>query len=394
MYISFDELQTRCRKIMDALLPLGVESLLIRSIPNHIYLTGSVFSGFTFLHRESLPLFFYDRPTHLFDEYGSERAFPIRKPEDIPPLLAERGMEVGQNTAVELSYLTQTEYARLCALSSSRSLSCVDASVVMRTVRSVKTEKELAEIREIAGTHMQIYRIAPSLWKKGMTDLEWQYEIEHFMRQMGSIGIFRTFGTRMEIFMGNLCVGANADNVSPYDFAMGGGGTPSMPMSANGTLIRKGDPLMLDMAGNFGRYTTDITRVYAYGKLAPHLQRAHDLSVELQQWFASTVREGVSTSEIYQFCMDKVRLEGLADHFMGMSYQAKFVGHGIGIEINELPVLTKRAPVLLQAGMVLAFEPKFVFPDGAVGVENTFEITPERAVNLSPIPMEVIPLED
>ena len=68
-----------------------------------------------------------------------------------------------------------------------------------------------------------------------------------------------------------------------------------------------------------------------------------------------------------------VRRNGLADYFMGTGQQAGFVGHGVGLEINEPPVLAPRSKEILQPGMAIAIEPKFVLPGiGAVGIENTY----------------------
>jgi len=64
---------------------------------------------------------------------------------------------------------------------------------------------------------------------------------------------------------------------------------------------------------------------------------------------------------------------------MGTKQQAKFIGHGVGLEINEPPVLTARSKEVLEAGMAIALEPKFVLPGiGAVGIENTYIVHDER----------------
>ena len=71
---------------------------------------------------------------------------------------------------------------------------------------------------------------------------------------------------------------------------------------------------------------------------------------------------------------------GAADWFMGHRYHAGFVGHGVGIEVNELPVLAPRSRDVLQAGNTIAVEPKFVVPGlGAVGIENTYVVRAEGA---------------
>jgi Xaa-Pro aminopeptidase len=76
---------------------------------------------------------------------------------------------------------------------------------------------------------------------------------------------------------------------------------------------------------------------------------------------------------------------------MGYSQQAQFVGHGIGLEVNELPVLAAKFNTELQAGMVLAIEPKFAFPGlGAVGIENTYVVGNNGLEKITIVPEDII----
>jgi Xaa-Pro aminopeptidase len=78
---------------------------------------------------------------------------------------------------------------------------------------------------------------------------------------------------------------------------------------------------------------------------------------------------------------------------MGKNQQAGFVGHGVGLVINELPVLAPKMKDVLEAGMVLAIEPKFVVEGvGAVGVENTFVVGKEHGEKISLLEEEIIDL--
>ena len=78
---------------------------------------------------------------------------------------------------------------------------------------------------------------------------------------------------------------------------------------------------------------------------------------------------------------------------MGHRQQAGFVGHGIGIEINEMPVLAPRSKEILAEGMVFALEPKFVIPGvGAVGIENSFAVTAGGLEKLTPMDEGIVPL--
>lgn len=370
-----------------------LESLFLRSIPSFLYLTGTVMQGYIFVPLEGEPLFFLERPSSRKPWHNDERIHLVRKPELIPDLLTEYGWSLTEKTALELGVMPVADFRRLRKLAQGGQVSDVDASTLMRNVRSIKTNMELAEIRRNAEVHMELYRLAPSLYEPGMTDREWQHRLEYQMRRRGSIGTFRCYGWRMEIHMGNLVAGDNAQSPAPYDFAMGGAGVMAMPFGADGTLLQRGMSIMVDMAGNYSEYTTDITRTYTIGEVHPLVQKAHNLSVELHTWFEENVKPGVEIQEVYNYCLDRVRSENLAEYFMGTEWQSKFVGHGLGLEINEPPVLTSRWPGCFEPNMVIAFEPKFVIPGaGPAGIENTYIITQDKADNISPLDPSLIPL--
>lgn len=227
-----------------------------------------------------------------------------------------------------------------------------------------------------------------------MTDLELSVEIERESRLKGSRGIFRIFGQSMEIFGGSVLAGDNADTPSPYDFALGGGGLDtSLPVGANGTVLSDGMSVMVDMGGNFTGYMTDMTRVFSVGKLPDLAYRAHETSLEIQRRIAEAARPGTPASELYAIAVHTAAEAGLSEYFMGHRQQAGFVGHGIGIEINEMPVLAPRSKEILAEGMVFALEPKFVIPGvGAVGIENSFAVTAGGLEKLTPMDEEIVPL--
>ena len=195
--------------------------------------------------------------------------------------------------------------------------------------------------------------------------------------------------------MGSLLAGDNAQTPSPFDFALGGGGiNEACPLGANGTLLKEGMAVMIDMAGNYTPYITDMTRVFSVGRLPEEAYRAHQVALEIQAAIKEEIRPGTPCAELYRIAADRVEKAGLTANFMGTRQQAKFVGHGIGLQINELPVLTPRSKDALQAGMVFALEPKFVLPGiGAVGVENSFLVTDTGGEQLTCAPEEIIRLD-
>ena len=150
---------------------------------------------------------------------------------------------------------------------------------------------------------------------------------------------------------------------------------------------------MVDMAGNYTAYMTDMTRVFSVGRLTEEAYRAHQVALTIQQEVENATRPGTACSDLYNIAANIAKKEGLSANFMGTEQQAKFVGHGIGIQINELPVLTPRSKEELLPNMVFALEPKFVIPGvGAVGIENSFLVTETGVEKLTRFNEEIIPL--
>ena len=362
------------------------DALLITDYANLYYLTGRVFAGMLYLPLDGEPICFVRRPVHL---EGPETK-SIRKPEDMAKTLA--GTMPGR-LGLELDLVPYATVKRLSAIFPEASI--VSASAIMRAARAVKTDEEIEMIRRSGVSHCEVYSRIPQLYQDGMTDIELQIEIERVSRLEGCLGEFRISGSSMEIYMGNILVGDNADAASPYDFAMGGAGLdPSLPVGADGTLITPGTTVMADMNGDFTGYMTDMTRVFSLGEISPLARQAHECSREIHRQLRKMAVPGTPASSLNEKAVEIVKQHGLEKYFMGHRQQAGFIGHGVGIEINEAPVIAPRSRDILEANNVIALEPKFVIPGtGAVGIENTYRVTPEGLENLTPAPEEIIPLE-
>lgn len=251
---------------------------------------------------------------------------------------------------------------------------------------------EVIMFRRAAAAHAKAYQQIPSVYREGMTDMELSIEIERLMRLQGCLGIFRVFGQSMEIFMGSVLTGDNAATPSPYDFALGGQGIdPALPGGVNGTLLSKGQSVMVDLGGNFNGYMCDMSRVFSVGKLTDEAYAAHQVCLDIQEEVANMAKPGVVCEDLYNKAIDMVTKAGFADNFMGIEQKAKFIGHGIGLEINEAPVLAPRVKQELEPGMVFALEPKIVLPGvGPVGIENSWAVTAEGVEKLTLCNEEII----
>lgn len=381
------EQSIRMERVLNGMRSTGIDSAIIHSNSNLYYLTGRVFRGYLYLSTAlAAPVYFVRQPSTLRCRPG-ETLHHIRKPEEIADKLAENGIAVGAVTALELCSSNYADTMRL-ARALGMEYPSQDISGVLRVARAVKTAEEIRKL-ELSGVKQTlVYERIPRLFREGMTDIEFQIEIERASRLEGCLGLFRIGGQDMELFMGNILTGDNADTPSPYDFAMGGAGAdPSLPVGADGTIIKPGNIVMVDVNGNYTGYMTDMTRCFYSGNLKAEAAKANQLSSDICDKLASMMVPGTKASDLYKTAVKMAEDAGMADYFMGHRYHAGFVGHGLGIEINEAPVIAPRSKDILEEGNVIALEPKFVIPGiGAVGIENTYivESTGGRCITNAP----------
>ncbi|MDE6301880.1 MAG: Xaa-Pro peptidase family protein [Muribaculaceae bacterium] len=379
-----DEVAVRVAKITAAM-PDGVDMLLVNDNVNLFYLTGRVFLGYVLIERDGAIRYFLRRPSVLTGEEVTE----IRRPADMLGHVSFEGKTVGLME-------DETPYSSLSRLADALGIvNYVNGSGCLRSARAVKTPLEIRLMKECGMRQTEVYRRIPHLYREGMTDIELQVEIERALRLAGCLGQFRCSGSEMEIFMGNVITGENADAPSPYDFAMGGAGLhPSLPVGADGSIICPGKPVMVDMNGNFNGYMTDMTRTFIAGEPSAEIERANSLSRDICAAIADAAVPGAECKALYALADEMVREAGMEPSFMGHTFHAGFVGHGLGITINEPPVLAPRSRDVLQAGNTIALEPKFVIPHvGAVGVENTYVVRPEgSAERITLAPEELVQL--
>lgn len=382
------ELSHRWKAIQKEMTRKGADGCLLADNVNLFYVADRVYSGYFYLPKEGNPLFFVKRPIGL----EGENVFYIRKPEQIAEILLQQDIARPQALMLELDEMPYNDIVRLQSIF--RPTETLNATTAVRSVRAIKSEYEIGQMRHSARLHAACYAQVPKLYKPGMTDIDFSIEIERQFRRQGALGHFRVFGQSMELFMGSVIAGENADNPSPYDFAMGGGGLHnSLPVSTNGSVMMPGTTVMVDMGGTFTAYMSDMTRVFSIGRVSLLAHKAHQVALEIQSSIEAVAKPGVATCDLYNRAIELVKKHELMPYFMGHSQQAGFIGHGIGIQINEQPVLAPRSKDALKEGHIFALEPKFVIPGvGAVGIENSFVVHKTGIEKLTILNEEIVEL--
>ena len=137
-----------------------------------------------------------------------------------------------------------------------------------------------------------------------------------------------------------------------------------------------------------------MTRVFVLGRLATELEEAFSVSLRIQKYLADNLKPGTICEDLFLKAAAMAEEAGIGKNFMGAPGEnARFVGHGVGLELDELPVLAQGFKAQLQSGQTIAIEPKFVFPgQGVIGIENTFAVSGKGGVKLTDFADDIVSL--
>ncbi|MDZ7699880.1 MAG: Xaa-Pro peptidase family protein [Deltaproteobacteria bacterium] len=268
----------------------------------------------------------------------------------------------------------------------------LDIWPLIRQVRMIKSSYEVDCLKR--GAHMadEMYARVPQFLDTAETENDLAAQVEYFYRSHGHPGLVPARGFNQIPLYGHIMAGANAALPSNSSGATGGKGLgPFLSQGAGKGKLRRNDPILIDYVGNVGGYNADQTRIFVMGKLDPELLTAHEVMREIQDTIAHHGRPGTVTGDLYERALSIAQRAGLHQTFMGFPDPVPFVGHGVGLELNEWPVIGRGLKTTLEEGMALAIEPKVVFPGkGVVGIENTFVVTSSGMERLNRFPDDIV----
>ncbi len=268
----------------------------------------------------------------------------------------------------------------------------VDGSIGVKTLRMIKSDHEVEAIRANAELLNAVFLQVIQTVQPGMMDIEILAKLEDGLRSGGHTGLLRVRASNSEIVTGTVGSGAAIAIPSSFDGPAGGEGLhPSFPKGAGRHVWAENEPLLVDIGCSLNGYVIDQTRTIISGQMSFEMKRAYDIAEQILFETEELLKPGAIPEVLYQRALLRASEAGFENHFMGFAAdQAKFLGHGIGLEIDEWPVLAKGFKDPLQAGMVIAIEPKFTFPGlGVVGIEDTYLITEDGFERLTVTPQKL-----
>ena len=387
------ELDGRATALQGRMAQKGIDSALIVQNADLLYFAGTVQPALLLMPAVGEPFLFVRRNRgRAREESLLSHVVPMDNPRDLPELLKGCGMRRTGRLGMELDVLPANLASRFQKLLSPEEV--VDISPAIQAVRAVKSAYEIGLIGEAAAMADFMFGTARSSLHAGMTELELAGRIESEARARGHQGFVRMRAFNQEIYWGYLISGPDSAVPAFIDTTSGGKGVSvAFPSGAGPRRIGRREPVIFDLVGIAEGYNSDQTRTLCIGPLPAALDKALEVSLDILRALAGMAGPGVPAGELFQKAERIAAAAGLEEHFMGHGREkARFCGHGIGIELDELPVLAQGNRMPLVPGMVFTIEPKFAFPGvGAVGVEDNFAVTEDglRRLTVSNYDVEV-----
>jgi len=373
------EIARRISALQQALTHKGLDAALILQKTDLYYFSGTIQQAHLYVPAAGEPVLMVNKVLkRARSESCLERIVPLGNPGTIPEVLKQSGLAMPKKLGLELDVLPTNLYFSYGAIFSAAELT--DISTEIRLLRAVKSTYEIELIREAARYSDRVAAQVPDLLRVGMTEIELAGRVEAEARRMGHQGIVRMRLWGNELFYGHLLAGPSGGVPSYLASPTGGSGvSPAAAQGSGFRPIKRHEPILVDYVFAYRGYLSDHARIFSLGQLPDELVAAHAAMLDLQQQIKLMAKPGVPSGSIYDFALEHATRRGYGEHFMGTgSERIRFVGHGVGLELDEFPFLNTGQELELKEGMVIALEPKLIFPlKGVVGIENTHVVTPQ-----------------
>ena len=387
------ELLQRIDGLKRGMAEVGIDFCVILQNVDMFYFTGTVQKGILVVPVDHDPIFFVEKSVERAKLETPLAVTPIENDKAVKEILRRKKIIKGTG-GMELDVVPVSVFERFKRIIGFETF--VNAAPLIKALREVKSPFELEQIGKSGDIMRHVFAKARRVVREGARELDIDAELTAEGRKRGHQGFLRMRGFNLEMTTITVVAGYTGALPSPSDVAVGGMGvTPAMPLGSSLNRVEKGIPVCIDYGGGYNGYVTDETYVFVIGGLEKRFRKPYEVSREIIEDAAVYGREGVDAAELFNRAARMAKKAHLDAHFLGFGEgQVSFVGHGLGLEINELPVITPRHHTILREGMVFAFEPKFVLPGkGAIGIELDFIVRKDRLERVTAIPLDIVQIE-
>jgi Xaa-Pro aminopeptidase len=371
------EIDQRLDKLRQQLEANHIDAALMVQRADLFYFSGTIQESHLWVPVDGEPILMVFRSfERAVAESPLSRIVPLDSARGVPEILGQRGYVLPQTIGMELDVLPANAFFNYQRLFEGRNL--VDISNLIRLVKAVKSPYEIDWIRRAAAFSDEVAGCVPGLLREGMTELELAGLVEAEARKRGHQGIVRMRLWGSEMFYGHLMAGPSSAVPSFLSSPTGGAGvSPAVAQGPSFRPVQRHEPVFLDYVFALNGYYSDHARIFSLGKPDQELMAAHAAMLDVQDLIKNAAKPGTKSGDLYDLALERTRELGYDAYFMGVGKERiRFVGHGIGVELDDYPFLAAGQQLELQENMTLALEPKLIFPGkGVVGIENTHVVT-------------------
>ncbi len=369
----------RIKSLQKIISDRGMDAIILLKPINIFYFSGSFVNGVLYVSRDESFLF-VRRPKER--EIGSTvKTFYIDSFKEIKGYVEKEIKIVG----MELDSVPYNSVQRVQkALNFSE---VIDITHEVRLLRMIKGVEEIEKLKTAGKIVADVFQKVKEVFKPEMSELELLIELEYYSKKVGNIGIYRMHSFGNEASFSHILQGEDALYSSYMDAPTGGKGiSEAFPQGASHKRIERDKPFTIDVMVNYDGYLADATRTFYYGKLSDDVIAFWSKLESIFSFVKDKIKPGISGDEIYKSTLEYANSLGVGDYFMGIGRdRVKFIGHGIGLEVDEYPFIAKGFSLPLQENSVIAVEPKLINKTfGILGVEDTFLLTADGPESLIP----------
>ncbi len=367
------------RKTMDTEHPEWGFAVIFSKI-NMYYFTGTMQEGMLIIPRDGEAI--------LWVRKSYERALDESLFDNIKPINSYRDAAVAypqlpKSVYIETEFVPLAMYQRFIKHFPFEAAKSLDSQIAK--VRSVKSSYELDLIKKSGAIHKKVLEdIVPGILKEGMSEAQLCTQLFSILIEEGHHGVSRFSMLDTDMLLGQ--IGYGVSSIYPSFFNGPGGHyglSPAVPiLGSRERKLQNGDLVFVDLGCGYEGYHTDKTSTYMFGQTLPeHVIDIHKRCVDIQNKIAQMLIPGAIPAQIYTKIISELN-DDFLENFMGFgNRRVKFLGHGIGLHVDELPVIAEGFNEPLKEGMVFAIEPKKGIEGiGMVGIENTFIVTANGGV--------------
>lgn len=368
----------RCRTLLATHRP-EADGLLLADRMHIFYLTGTLGTGLFWLPLEGEPVLMLRKGTERAAmESPVRHVLPFVSYRELPFLAASVDSPLGDVVAVDKNKFSWT----MAEMLQKRlpDLRFVAADEIMNRARAVKSAWEQEKMRLCGSIHAHVYDdILPACFQAGLSEQELACIFITEIMKQGGDGMCRMNAHGEEMFFGYASAGNDGLYPTSFNGPLGCRGLhPATPFLGSREVIwQKEQCLAVDMGCQKEGYNTDRTQIYWSGPAASipdALRRAQAVCREILCSSLEMLRPGITPAQLWANALAIAKKNAVSDTFMGLGRdQLPFLGHSIGLCLDEWPAIAKSFNEPLQEGMTIALEPKISVPGiGMPGIEHTY----------------------